>query len=169
MISMYKLSFFLIKILLLQLVFGALLLGAESSVKSQALFRKGIDGYNNIRIPAICVTKAGTLLAFAEGREAGDKGDIDLILRRSEDGGKTWGGIEVVWDDKDNTCGNPCPVVDLETGTIWLFLTWNLGSDSETAIMTGASEHPRSPWITSSEDDGKTCVPIMGKEIGRLP
>jgi sialidase-1 len=128
----------------------------EKSIETQVLFRKAIDGYNNIRIPAICVTKAGTLLAFAEGREAGDKGDIDLILRRSEDGGKTWGGIEVIWDDKDNTCGNPCPVVDLDTGTIWLFLTWNLGSDSETAIMTGASEHPRSPWVTYSEDDGKT-------------
>ena len=79
-------------------------------------------------------------------RKAADAGDIDLILRRSEDGGNTWGGIDVIWDDKDNTCGNPCPVVDLDTGTIWLFLTWNLGSDSETAIMTGKSEFPRLPW-----------------------
>jgi sialidase-1 len=153
---MHKLILIFAKTLLVQLALGTLLWGVEKSIETQVLFRKAIDGYNNIRIPAICVTKAGTLLAFAEGREAGDKGDIDLILRRSEDGGKTWGGIEVIWDDKDNTCGNPCPVVDLDTGTIWLFLTWNLGSDSETAIMTGASEHPRSPWVTYSEDDGKT-------------
>lgn len=156
MSSMHKLLFIFVKILLAQLAFGTLLVGADTSVETQILFRKAVDGYNNIRIPAICSTKDGTLLAFAEGREAGDKGDIDLIVRRSEDGGKTWGGIEVIWDDKDNTCGNPCPVVDLDTGTIWLFLTWNLGTDSETAIMTGESEHPRSPWVTYSDDDGKT-------------
>ncbi|MBT5167430.1 MAG: exo-alpha-sialidase, partial [Opitutales bacterium] len=112
---MHKLILIFAKTLLVQLALGTLLWGVEKSIETQVLFRKAIDGYNNIRIPAICVTKAGTLLAFAEGREAGDKGDIDLILRRSEDGGKTWGGIEVIWDDKDNTCGNPCPVVDLDT------------------------------------------------------
>ncbi len=153
---MYKLSFVLIELLLVQIVFGTLLLGTETFIETQVLFRKGVDGYKNIRIPAICSTKDGTLLAFAEGREAGDRGDIDLIVRRSEDGGKTWGEIGVIWDDKDNTCGNPCPVVDLDTGIIWLFLTWNLGSDSETAIMTGKSELPRSPWVTYSNDDGKT-------------
>ena len=167
MTSIHKLSFVLVKILLLlQLAFGSLLLGAEKPIETQALFRKGVDGYNNIRIPAICVTKAGTLLAFAEGREAGDKGDIDLIMRRSVDGGRTWSGIEVIWDDRDNTCGNPCPVVDLETGTIWLFLTWNFGSDSETAIMTGKSRHSRSPWISYSNDDGKTWA--KPKELPHL-
>ena len=153
---MFKFTYTLVKLLLVRILFGTLLMGAEKPFEIQSLFRKGVDGYNNIRIPAICVTKAGTLLAFAEGREAGDKGDIDLIMRRSTDGGKTWSDIEVLWDDSDNTCGNPCPVVDLDTGTIFLFLTWNFGSDSETAIMTGKSEHPRSPWITFSDDDGKT-------------
>ena len=81
MISTYKISFVLIKILIVQLAFGTLLVGADTSVETQVLFRKGVDGYNNIRIPAICSTKDGTLLAFAEGREAGDRGDIDLILR----------------------------------------------------------------------------------------
>ena len=153
---MTKSTFIFVNLILLQIVFAAPLWGEEKALKTEVLFRKGVDGYNNIRIPAICSTKEGTLLAFAEGREAGDKGDIDLIMRRSEDEGKTWGGINVIWDDKDNTCGNPCPVVDLDTGTIWLFLTWNLGSDSETAIMTGQSGHPRSPWVTYSDDDGKT-------------
>ena len=153
---MTKSTFIFVNLILLQIVFAAPIWGEEKALKTEVLFRKGVDGYNNIRIPAICSTKEGTLLAFAEGREAGDKGDIDLIMRRSEDEGKTWGGINVIWDDKDNTCGNPCPVVDLDTGTIWLFLTWNLGSDSETAIMTGQSGHPRSPWVTYSDDDGKT-------------
>ena len=119
---MTKFAFILVKLILLQITFSTPLWGEEKALKIKVLFRKGVDGYNNIRIPAICSTKEGTLLAFAEGREAGDKGDIDLIMRRSEDEGKTWGGINVIWDDKDNTCGNPCPVVDLDTGTIWYFL-----------------------------------------------
>ena len=73
------------------------------------------------------------LLAFCEGRKksAGDAGDIDLVLKRSMDGGKTWRPLQVVWDDGPNTCGNPCPVVDRATGTIWLLLTHNLGHDTD--------------------------------------
>jgi len=128
----------------------------ENDITEQTLFQKKKDGYNNIRIPTIAVTKTGTLLAFAEGRVGGDAGDIDTIMRRSEDGGKTWGKIEVVWDDEKNTCGNPAPLVDLQTGTIWLFNTWNLGSDHESAIMVGKSKHPRKVYLCKSTDDGKT-------------
>ena len=60
-----------------------------------------------------------------------DTGDIDLLVKRSVDGGKTWGPQQVVWDDGANTCGNPCPVVDQTTGTIWLPMTWNHGKDTE--------------------------------------
>jgi len=89
---------------------------------SQVLWQQGTGKYNNYRIPSVIVTKKGTLLAFCEGREAGDTGDIDILLKRSEDNGKTWSGEMVVWNDGRNTCGNPCPVIDEETGRIWLFL-----------------------------------------------
>src|SRR5262249_5576287 len=78
------------------------------------LFVAGQDGYHTYRIPALLVTRKGTLLAFCEGRKKarGDAGDIDLLLKRSLDGGRTWQKTQVVWDDGDNTCGNPCPVVE---------------------------------------------------------
>ena len=68
-------------------------------------------------------TNAGTILAFAEARKnsSKDTGDIDLVLRRSSDGGRTWGEIITVWDDAENVCGNPTPVVDRTTGRILLF------------------------------------------------
>ncbi|MCL2118134.1 MAG: glycoside hydrolase [Planctomycetaceae bacterium] len=127
-------------------------------VSPQILFRKGKenDGYNNIRIPAICMSKQGTLLAFAEGRVAGDTGKIEMLLRRSEDCGKTWSPIQVIWKDGDNTCGNPTPVCDMETGTIWLLTTWNHGLDHEGQIMDGQSQYPRIPHVLKSDDDGKT-------------
>jgi len=120
------------------------------------LFVSGEGGYHTYRIPSLLVTAKGTLLAFCEGRKksSSDTGDIDLLLRRSLDGGKTWEKTQIVWDDGPNTCGNPCPVVDRSTGTIWLLLTHNLGSDTETRIVDGTSKGTRTVWVTKSTDDG---------------
>src|SRR3954469_16170259 len=84
------------------------------------VFVAGQGGYHTCRIPSVIVAPKGTVLAFCEGRKTGrgDTGDIDLLLKRSTDGGQTWGPARVVWDDADNVCGNPCPVVDPKTGTI---------------------------------------------------
>ncbi len=62
----------------------------------------------------------------------------------------------MVWDDGDNTCGNPAPVVDHQTGTIWLLSSWNLGSDSESKIADGTSTDTRRVYVQKSEDDGLT-------------
>lgn len=140
-------------------ILGFLLHSCEekaTSIQKSVLWEKGTGKYNNYRIPSIIVSKKGTLLAFCEGREAGDAGDIDLLLKRSEDNGKTWSDEQVVWNDGTNTCGNPCPVVDEETGWIWLFLTWNLGEDHETEIIHKTSNFPRIPYLCYSDDDGKT-------------
>ncbi len=125
-------------------------------VTAQTIYRQKVDGYINIRIPAICMTAKGTLLAFAEGRVGGDAGKIEIIVRRSTDNGKTWGDQIVVWKDSDNTCGNPTPVVDQTTGTIWLICTWNVGTDPENKIMDGTSSQPRRVYVTCSDDDGMT-------------
>jgi sialidase-1 len=129
------------------------------------VFQKGEAGYTSYRIPAIIATKQHTLLAFIEARKdsQGDAGNIDLLVKRSVDHGKTWGPAILVWDDKNNTCGNPAPVVDQSTGTIWLLLTWNFGSDHEGAIKAGTSKHPRHVYVSSSTDDGNhwvtpTCI-----------
>ena len=122
------------------------------------VFVSGQEGYKSFRIPATIASPKGDLLAFAEGRKhgAGDSGDIDLVLKRSLDGGKTWGQLQVVWDDAANTCGNPCPVVDRKTGVIWLLLTHNLGRDHEGDIMAGKSTGTRTVWVSHSKDDGLT-------------
>ncbi len=129
---------------------------AASMPKETVLYSKGTPPYNNYRIPALITTPKGALLAFCEGREAGDAGDIDTLVRRSEDGGKTWSPQEVVWNDGRNTCGNPCPVIDAKTGVIWLLSTWNLGTDHEKDIIRLKSRDTRRVFVTNSEDDGKT-------------
>ncbi len=133
------------------------LYGATGLSKTE-VFTSGTDGYHTYRIPSVIVTQEGTVLAFCEGRKSGrgDSGDIDLLLKRSLDGGKTWSKQQIIWDDGPNTCGNPCAVQDRQTGTIWLLMTWNDGDDRESAIKKGTSKDTRRVWITSSKDDGRT-------------
>ncbi|MHC4123850.1 MAG: sialidase family protein, partial [Planctomycetota bacterium] len=120
-------------------------------------FVSGQDGYHTYRIPSLIVTKKGTLLAFCEGRKgsARDHGDIDMLVKRSTDGGKTWSRQQVIWDDSHNTCGNPCTVVDQITGTIWLLITWNRGEDDAGHVIRGLSKDTRRVFVTYSTDDGE--------------
>lgn len=120
------------------------------------VFQKGTEGYSCFRIPAIVMTKSGTLLAFAEGRkhDCSDEGDIDLVLKRSTDTGKTWSKLSVVWSDGENTCGNPSPVIDQATGKIHLLMTWNKGEDDIGKINAGTSADTRRVYLTASSDDG---------------
>jgi len=122
------------------------------------LFVAGQDGYHTYRIPALVASARGALLAFCEGRRRSraDYGDVDLVLRRSLDNGGTWGPMQIIWDDGGNTIGNPCPVLDRDTGTIWLLLTRNLGADTGAQIMDGTSKGSRTVWVMRSADEGAT-------------
>jgi sialidase-1 len=122
------------------------------------VFVSGRDGYACFRIPSVIRAPSGDLLAFCEGRvnTCRDNGDIDLVMRRSQDDGRTWGDLQVVWDDGANTCGNPCPVVDARTGRILLLMTHNIGSDHESHIARGRAAGTRTVWIAESDDDGAT-------------
>jgi sialidase-1 len=120
-------------------------LTAAEGLTQTDVFISGKEGYHTFRIPALLVSPKGTLLAFCEGRKTGrgDHGDIDLVLKRSSDGGKTWGPLSVVHEEGGTakiTIGNPCPVVDRDTGVLWLTFTRD-----NVDVFT-----------TSSKDDGAT-------------
>jgi sialidase-1 len=65
---------------------------AEDQPVFTDLFTARAGGYATYRIPGIVVTAAGSILAYAEARRTGigDWDAIDLLLRRSADGGATW-------------------------------------------------------------------------------
>jgi len=119
------------------------------------LFVSGEGGYNSYRIPAIVTSPDGTVLVFCEGRKysVSDTGDIDILLRRSSDGGKTWEKPLVIADAGKDVFGNPAPVIDKD-GTIHLLLTWNLAEKGERFILWESA--PRTVWVMKSSDGGKT-------------
>ncbi|MFJ8790352.1 exo-alpha-sialidase [Streptomyces sp. NPDC102462] len=121
-----------------------------------ALFKAAQDpGYACFRIPAIVRTTAGTLLAFAEGRvlNCGDAADVDLVLKRSTDGGRTWGPLQVVNEGGGDTHGNPAPLVDRATGRILLAETYNTGRTDAASCSVPCD---RTPHLQYSDDDGLT-------------
>lgn len=122
------------------------------------IYNQGTDGFEVYRIPAIIKSKSNTLLAFAEARKVrsnGDSGDIDLVVKRSSDNGETWSKQITIWNDGQNTCGNPVPIVD-DKGRIHLLMTWNSQTDKWGAITNGTGEDSRRPYYTYSDDDGIT-------------
>lgn len=93
-----------------------------------------------MRIPALVVTSKGSLLAFCEARvgTAGDWADMDLLMRRSTDKGKTWSTPQVVSKRMaEQPNGNPTPIVDAD-GTVHLVFQRDYAS----------------AWYTRSTDDG---------------
>ena len=62
------------------------------------------DGIKSYRIPALLKTDKGTLIAGADERRlhSSDWGDIGMVVRRSEDKGKTWSNRVTITNLRDN-------------------------------------------------------------------
>ncbi|MHA1490852.1 MAG: sialidase family protein [Promethearchaeota archaeon] len=117
-------------------------------INRQELFKTGetyegpegeppIKGY---RIPSLLWLPRDVLLAFAEARHEpwDDGGNIDIVLRRSLDGGDTWEPLQIVAEYGNHTAGNPCPVYDEDTRTV--FLIYNRDN--------------KEVWVTKSHNKG---------------
>ena len=114
----------------------------QSFAQSQPLlytvpFKAGDSGYLIFRIPAIWTAPNKPLLAFAEGRveKRRASGNIDLVLRRSLDGGQTWQPLQIIADLANDFCGNPCVVHDSSTGRLWLAFTRSPGAATEEEMV----------------------------------
>ncbi len=129
------------------------------------------DRYHTFRIPGMVVAADGSILLFAEGRR-GDGSDprrdenapIDLVMRRSTDGGATWEDLVVVEsgfrpDGALLDYADPTPVLDAVTDEI-LLLYGQWPDIGPTTVAHGqdpdSADGNQVVWVRSSSDHGKT-------------
>lgn len=112
----------------------------------------GHDGYNTYRIPSMCTTTKGTVLAFAEARNPGKHhGNVDVVMKRSTDGGKTWSRQKLIWNPGGDVffARDPSPVVDRKTGDVLLLMGANVPLSADLN-----KPGPRRLFLMRSSDDG---------------
>ncbi len=124
------------------------------------VFLSGKDGYSVYRIPSVIVTKSGEVLAFAEARKnISDQAQNDIVLKRSSDGGVTWGALQLIQDDGANSLNNPTAVVEQQSGRVFLMyqrIPGNLKEHSkETAVGVNGDNIYRN-LLVWSDDNGAT-------------
>ncbi len=132
---------------------------SKAQYNTVPVFTSGTEGHKSYRIPAIIGLPNGELIAFAEGRVhgAGDFGDINIVLKRSSDKGKTWSALQYVAEFDTLQCGNPAPVVDV-TDPLYpqgrIFLFYNTGNNHEGEVRKGKGY--KQVWYKTSTDGGRT-------------
>lgn len=117
------------------------------------------------RIPALAVTKDGTLIAVADYRHSGtdigvtDNGRIDLHYRLSYDNGNTWTDVMALIEGKGAESpdfmnvgfGDPCIVADRESDRVLL-----LSCAGNVSFQNGTRQSHQNIARFYSEDGGKT-------------
>jgi len=124
---------------LLVSAFVASSLAAEPFLEKKDLFKAGDAGFALYRIPGVVTTTKGTLLAYCEARKdaKSDWGEIEVHLKRSTDGGKTWGDAQNIAhkgtriegnptkkggsSDKEQTVNNPVAITDQSGAVHFLY------------------------------------------------
>ena len=140
------------------MVFAVGTLQAEPLLEHTDVFVAGQDGVHQYRIPALVTSNKGTLIAACDARK--DRGgdppnNIDHVCKRSFDGGRTWGPLQVVADfPGTEAAGDPCLLVDRQTGVIWVFYAWCPEGIGSAASQPGLSGRTMQIYAMTSDDDG---------------
>jgi sialidase-1 len=125
--------------------------------EESAVFVSG-EGYPIYRIPSVIASRRGTVLAFCEGRQAeSDHSRNHLVLRRSADGGRSWGPLQLVAEDDPNVLVNPTAVEDRDTGRLWLtYQRYPAGAREREVVAGWEGDRICRSFVRYSNDDGAT-------------
>jgi hypothetical protein len=126
--------------------------GGRPSCNASDVEGSSCGGYFEYGSPALVLTGNGTLLSFNQGERLQHQDDnnwIDIVLRRSFNRGRSWQGLQVVHSENTphtpaqqwQSIGQPTPVLDKTTGTIWLLMARN-----NTEILVSSSVDHGASW-----------------------
>lgn len=147
----------------------AMLVAFTLEGQETTLFKSGDLGYACFRIPALAAwgpeessaqgpNRPRTLFAFAEGRRqnCGDFGDVEILMRKSSDGGQTWSVPRIFVDNGPLQAGNATPIFDAfhpDAPKGRLFLFYNTGTASEYDTRMGLGR--RRGFYIFTDDQGE--------------
>jgi len=161
---------------------------AQMQITPKELFSAGQANVSEYRIPSLISTPKGTLIALVDARKD-RKGDIpnnvDLAIRRSEDGGESWGSVQIIVDygkpegyDIPWGAADAAMVYDTETSTLWCLYTLGQGVGIKQS-QPGLDGHTCQIHAIYSKNEGKTwseprdispdCKPLNMKFFGTAP
>ena len=124
------------------------------------VFDKGDGGSKFYRIPALTVTPDGGVIAVADRRwdDLSDlPGHIDVVCRRSDDGGRTWGAtVTVAATDSAGGYGDPAIGVDPISGDLVCVMThgnglWESTPGDNTHVVVCRSSDGGATWTSPSD------------------
>ena len=127
----------------------------DSIRQRTVLYRPGDYGSHNYRIPAIITAKDGSLVVATDKRKNNDRDlpeDIDILINRSTDGGRTWSEPYTLAEGKGMGQGfGDCALVRTnDEGGLLAAFVGGMG------LFQGTSEHHNRSYISRSKDNGAT-------------
>ncbi|WP_082155872.1 sialidase family protein [Jiangella alkaliphila] len=138
------------------------------AIRRSVVFERLHDGYHTFRVPNVIPAPNGDVLCIVNAKieDPGDFGPADLVLKRSVDGGRTWGPLQVIAAE-DGTRMSGSPVVDEETGRIFVVAMRVADHVEGEDILNGTvspEDAPR-PFLTYSDDHGHTWSDWREREL----
>src|SRR5260370_23819450 len=132
---------------------------AEPSFQATRLFEGGAGGYKIYRIPGIVVTRKGVVVAYTEARKtgSGDWDSIDVLMRRSTDGGDTFSPQRVIAQAPDKVERNPVAIERKQgkPGDVTFNNPVAIADRNGSLHFLFCLEYMR-PFYMRSDDDGET-------------
>lgn len=144
------------------LVLSLLSFSLTARPEYSTVFANGSDGYEVFRIPSIVSLPDGRILAIAEGRSShrGDCSENDIVLKYSDDKGRTWSPLILLAESGNASLNNPTSIFIPEKGRIMVLFQEYPFETNEMLTQSGfEGDNITRTYIIYSDDRGLTWSP----------